>query len=309
LTLQIEGQPTSESENSDNSQLQVSLIEDTRPAQERPRASSRRNPPARNTSRFWFDRFLSVIQRQNPSVIDLSFLGQIAPSNEGKLLAQLKFLKVIDDQGRATQLLPLLNLVGEEQKKGFHQMIEESYSDLLTEVKIDKAVPDDIVNFFIRKFSFSRDKAVNASKFFLYLADKSSIQISQELVSFYNEKNISSQSNGSSSPTIQVTSPIPNGRLEEKSTKASAREYRVSLKNTGGNLSQKRRRYGDEKPEQNLIHATIEIKLDKDTPREYWDRVLALLGEKRDEDELRSSDLSETQKDDAASATSSLETE
>src|SRR5579872_3571533 len=64
----------------------------------------KRNPPARNTSRFWFERFLSVIQRQNPSVIDSAFLKQIAPSNEGKLLAQLKFLRVIDEQGRPTPL-------------------------------------------------------------------------------------------------------------------------------------------------------------------------------------------------------------
>ena len=74
-------------------------------------------------------------------MIDSSFLSQIAPSNEGKLLAQLKFLKVIDDQGKATQLLPLLNLVGDAQKKGFLQMVEESYSDLLNEVKVDKGCP------------------------------------------------------------------------------------------------------------------------------------------------------------------------
>ena len=30
-----------------------------------------------------------------------------------------------------------------------------------------------------------------------------------------------------------------------------------------------------------MIQATINIKLDKDTPKEYWDRVLALLGERK----------------------------
>src|ERR1700730_6792210 len=82
-------------------------------------AQGRRNPPARNTSRFWFERFLAVIQRQNPSIIDASFVSQIAPSNEGKLLAQLKFLHVVDEQGKPTALLSKLNMVGDEQKKAF----------------------------------------------------------------------------------------------------------------------------------------------------------------------------------------------
>ena len=245
-------------------------------------STGRRNPPARNTSRFWFERFLAVIQRQNPSVIDSSFLSQIAPSNEGKLLAQLKFLKVIDDEGKATQLLPLLNLVGDAQKKGFHHMVEESYSDLLNEVKVDKAVPDDIVNYFIRKYTYTRDKAVNASKFFLYLADKSSIQVSRELQSFYNEKSVlaSTQGNGGSS-TVPST-PILSGRSVEESPRIIVRQQRIGQKN-GVSLSQKR---GHNKllldtPVQPAIQAMIEIRLDKDTPREYWYRVLALLGEER----------------------------
>lgn len=292
MTLQIEGQTITESENSESVRVESqnsSLSQGASAEAEHPKRSplskspkGRRNPPARNTSRFWFERFLAVIQRQNPSVIDSSFLSQIAPSNEGKLLAQLKFLKVIDDQGKATQLLPLLNLVGDAQKKGFHQMVEESYSDLLNEVKVDKAVPDDIVNYFIREYSYTRDKAVNASKFFLYLADKSSIQISQELQSFYNEKNVlvSTQSNGESS-TVSSTS-ILSGKSVEKSPRIIMREQRTGLKN-GLALSQKRghSKILSESTVESTIQATIEIKLDKDTPREYWDRVLALLGEER----------------------------
>src|SRR5579875_2159488 len=162
----------------------------------------RRNPPARNTSRFWFERFLTVIQRQNPSIIDASFLSQIAPSNEGKLLAQLKFLHVIDEQGKPTSLLSALNMVGDEQKKGFQQIARESYSDLLNEVKIEKAVPEDLINFFIRKYTFTRDKAINASKFFLYLTEKGSMPISPELSSFLTEK----AGIGSSQATLPLAS-------------------------------------------------------------------------------------------------------
>ena len=66
----------------------------------------------------------------------------------------------------------MLNMVGDEQKKAFQEIAKNSYQDLLSEVKIDKAVPDDLVNFFIRKYSFTRDKGINAAKFFLYLTEK-----------------------------------------------------------------------------------------------------------------------------------------
>ena len=233
----------------------------------RPQTSGRRNPPARNTSRFWFERFLSVIQRQNPSVIDSAFLSQIAPSNEGKLLAQLKFLHVIDEQGKPTQLLPMLNMVGEEQKKGFQDIAHESYQELFSELKLERAVPDDLVNFFIRKYAFTRDKAINAAKFFLYLADKASIEISTELASFMTEKITTNVSNGSS---VQVAA-AP--RIQDRPTRIPARELKFSPRKIAKNLA------SDLQP---AIHANIEIKLDKDTPREYWDRVLALLGERKD---------------------------
>ncbi len=245
----------------------------------KPATSGKRNPPARNTSRFWFERFLSVIQRQNPSVIDSAFLSQIAPSNEGKLLAQLKFLHVIDEQGKPTQLLPKLNMVGEEQKRGFQDIARESYQDLFAELKLDRAVPDDLINFFIRKYAFTRDKAVNAAKFFLYLVDKASIGISQELSSFMTEKITSSASNGCAVQAASVT------RAQERIARAPAREVKLSPRKNSKILAE-----ADFQP---AIHANIEIKLDKDTPREYWDRVLALLGESKEVEASASMDAQE----------------
>jgi hypothetical protein len=236
----------------------------------KPSQVGKRNPPARNTSRFWFERFLAVIQRQNPSIIDSTFLSQIAPSNEGKLLAQLKFLRVIDEQGKPTQLLPMLNMVGEEQKKAFQEIAKSSYQDLLGEVKIDKAVPDDLINFFIRRYAFTRDKAVNASKFFLYLTEKGSLPVSAELVGFMAEKSSSVPGqNGSGQLSPQRIARIPQ------------REARVSTPQV---VSRTQKRSGVAiEQQQAVIQATINIKLDKDTPKEYWDRVFALLGEQKPE--------------------------
>lgn len=242
---------------------------------EKPKQSqlAKRNPPARNTSRFWFERFLAVIQRQNPSVIDATFVSQIAPSNEGKLLSQLKFLHVIDEQGKPTQSLPMLNMVGDEQKKAFQEIARNSYQDLLSEVKIDKAVPDDLVNFFIRKYSFTRDKGINAAKFFLYLAEKGGLPVSAELIGFLSEKSGGSPAqNGSSQTAVQ--------RIAERVARAPQREVRAVSPASSSRPLQRRNGH-DVLEEQPMIQATISIKLDKDTPKEYWDRVLALLGERK----------------------------
>ncbi len=240
--------------------------------------STRRNPPARNTSRFWFERFLSVIQRQNPTVIDSSFLSQIAPNNEGKLLAQLKFLRLIDDQGKPTALLPSLNMVGAEQKKGFQQIIRESYGDLLSEIVVERAVPDDVVNFFIRKYAFTRDKAINAAKFFLYLSEKGSLPVSKELSTFLTEKG----TNGGGVSSSQGTSNAgPSAKLApiERIARSPLHESRVGYSSSAQLRRNQRGMQGG------MFQAVINVKLDKDTPKEYWDRVLALLGERRDNGE------------------------
>jgi len=236
----------------------------------------KRNPPARNTSRFWFERFLMVIQRQNPSIIDAAFLTQIAPSNEGKLLAQLKFLGVIDEQGKPKNVLPMLNMVGEDQRKAFQEIARESYKELLSEIKVDKAVPDDLVNFFIRKYSFTRDKAINAVKFFLYLSEKGAIQVSPDLSSFLSEKS------GAAMPQVGNSSPAVS-LIPKNQTKEGRVSYVASM--SARNLGHRKNSRSalpplSENSQEPSIQAVIRIKLDKDTPKEYWDRVLALLGEK-----------------------------
>ncbi len=241
--------------------------------------NGKRNPPARNTSRFWFERFLAIIQRQNPTVIDSSFLSQVAPNNEGKLLAQLKFLHVIDEEGKPSELLSMLNMVGAEQKKGFQKMIRESYGELMSEIVVEKAVPDDLVNFFIRRYAFSRDKAINATKFFLYLAEKGTLTVSSELSSLLTEKSANAAPQVSASTSSLNSVP----RLTVERTTRSGRESRIY--STSVPKKSRRDFEGNSLP---TIQTVINITLDKDTPQEYWDRVLALIGENKNE---RSSEI------------------
>jgi hypothetical protein len=272
LVKKNEGARTSSGFASDIVRSEPSVLEEASSAtpttllRARNQNGGRRNPPARNTSRFWFERFLAVIQRQNPSLIDSSFLSQVAPNNEGKLLAQLKFLHVIDDEGKPTDLLSMLNMIGAEQKKGFEKMIKESYGELMAEIVIAKAVPEDVINFFIRHYSFTRDKAINAAKFFLYLCEKGSLSVSSELSSLLTEKSTNA-TNQTSPTTTSSPNSMPRLGLERPSR---------SIRATGVRRARHDLELNAPSPS---IQTTINITLDKDTPREYWDRVLALLGE------------------------------
>lgn len=272
------------SENSSTPQEQQSVLDENNNKVKS--QVTRRNPPARNTSRFWFERFLAVIQRQNPTVIDSSFLSQIAPNNEGKLLAQLKFLRLIDDQGKPTILLPTLNMVGAEQKKGFQQMIRESYGDLLSEIVVDRAVPDDVVNFFIRRYAFTRDKAINAAKFFLYLSEKGSLAVSKELSTFLTEKGTNGGISSSQPTPTMIVAPSAKLTATERNIRNPLRESRTAY---SSGLQRRNQRETQTGLFQSGIQAVINVKLDKDTPKEYWDRVLALLGERRENGEILAS--------------------
>ena len=263
-----------------NVSQEQSALEDNRPVAAQ---ISRRNPPARNTSRFWFERFLAVIQRQNPSVIDSSFLSQIAPNNEGKLLAQLKFLHVIDEQGKPTSLLPTLNMIGSEQKKGFQQMLRDSYGDLMSEIVVEKAVPDDVVNFFIRKYAFTRDKAINASKFFLYLTEKASMPVSADLSSLLTEKSSGNSQSQSGTTTITSVSSVSSSLVPRVNVQTTPRSIREQRSMSANSLQRKTRLNLEAATTSPTIQTVINIQLDKDTPKEYWDRVLALIGERKDE--------------------------
>ena len=161
--------------------------------------------------------FLRSFRGKIPSIIDAAFLGQIAPSNEGKLLAQLKFLSVIDEQGKPTRLLPLLNMVGEEQKKAFREIANSATWICKLKSRWTKQFRTILVNFFIRKYGFTRDKAVNAARFYLYLAEKGGVAVSEELGSFLTERAPNpAQSNGMAPVTPRI--------FEKSITRSQGRE-------------------------------------------------------------------------------------
>jgi hypothetical protein len=197
----------------------------------------------------WMERFFDVIQRINPQIVDNDFLASIAKGNEGKVLSALRFLNIIDSKGKPTPHFPNLRLVGERRKQSLKEMVNEAYGDLIKEVDTSVATRDDLVNYFVRTCSYNQNQADRATNLFTYLAREAGLTLSEEAIS-------------------SAPAPTPRDRPDEK-RRYSEQSQRTKVTNR--------------KPATTSVQTIVNIHLDKDTPKELWDRVLKILGEDEDE--------------------------
>lgn len=205
-------------------------------------------PPA------WIEKFFDLNQRQKIDKIDTEFVGLniMGSGHESKIISALRFLGLIDEDGNATPKLASLRVVGDDFKKNLKTIVADGYHDLISTVVLDIAKPENLINFFVQRYDYSQASARGALRLFVWLASQADITLSEE---------------------VRDLAMKPSPRTETKTLRAET------------TLLPSKPRYGKtrtvlEQPK-STIQATVSIHLDKDTPRELWDRVLALLGEKR----------------------------
>jgi len=132
----------------------------------------------------WYEDFFELIQRRKVDKVDSEFLklSNIAAGNEYKVIFGLRFLGLIDENGNATDKLKGLMVVGEEFNKNLEKVVKEAYSDLFSKVNLEKALPQDLINYFIRQYGMAISTAKEARRIFVFLAQKANIPISEELL-------------------------------------------------------------------------------------------------------------------------------
>lgn len=138
----------------------------------------------------WYEQFLSLAQRIQVSKVDRDFLRthKIGLRNEPKILSGLKALNLIDDEGSATENMTKLHVVGNAYKDNLKEIVLEGYSLLLSKIDLDKATKEDMINTIITECDASRRSATEAAKIFVFLADESGIEISEELEELRRKK-------------------------------------------------------------------------------------------------------------------------
>jgi len=134
----------------------------------------------------WLEAFFNLAKRVKIEVVDRHFIAQydVAPlGNASKVVSALKFLNIIDSKGKAIEEnLTQIKLEGEREKEGFRKIIEKSYEQLLNKIDVSKAKIEDLNNYFISTYKYSSLQAKGSVKFFLYLAKKAKLEISEDLM-------------------------------------------------------------------------------------------------------------------------------
>jgi len=225
--------------------------------------SVHRRPRAPYISPSWLQDIIELNRRQNIPRIDKEFINLriVGSGNESKVIAALRFLELVDDDLNTTSKFASLKVMGNAFKENLTSVINDAYGDLVSTVVLDRAKPFDLINFFIQRYNYSQSLARLCTKLFVWLASQSNLTLSQNLLDF-NIKGLHKAK--SISEVSKATEQTVHARV------------RASGERPQEAITQKGRQR--EMP----IQASVTIQLDKDTPREYWDRVLALLGEKRD---------------------------
>lgn len=135
----------------------------------------------------WYDFLLKLLEtRKVPSVDRKFFQDQnVASGNEGKIIAGLKFLGLIDNEGGSTEAMDSLSVVGDQRKKNLQNVVRKAYSLLFEEVEIDleKADANTLINSFKTDYNMgSLTTAKQAAKIFVFLAQRANIALSQSII-------------------------------------------------------------------------------------------------------------------------------
>jgi hypothetical protein len=129
-----------------------------------------------------FSNFISGLQQNMPSRIDRSYWGEFLSGSTGtQLMAALRFLGLIDTNGRPTTLLRSLVSASIEQKAGIlREIASESYSFVLQSSLLEpnNATYAQLEEAFKGTFKLADDVGRKCIKFFIAMAQDSGIPLS-----------------------------------------------------------------------------------------------------------------------------------
>ncbi len=125
---------------------------------------------------------LQLMRKATPAKVDGDFLraSKIAPGNEYKVIGALRFLGLIDDDGRPTEKSRVLKTVGSTFTLALQDIIRSAYRDLFRHLDIKKASKDDIYNYFITEAKLGAEMAAKAARFFITLCRTAEIDLNTE---------------------------------------------------------------------------------------------------------------------------------
>lgn len=127
--------------------------------------------------------FLDTIKALNPKVINADYLkkNQMGGKDPSLLLATIKFLGLVDEQGNCTAKLDSIKVRGQEQyQKALQSIVREAYAEFFAAVDVEQADGKLIFNQMRSVYGCSPRVATAAAPLFLSLCEEANITTAKQ---------------------------------------------------------------------------------------------------------------------------------
>jgi hypothetical protein len=126
---------------------------------------------------------LHLLRRTTPPRIDSDFLrvNKIAPGNEYKVVGALRFLGLIDEDGKPTEGSRLLKTKGTTYIQALQDIVRKAYSGVFHGLQSDGVTREKIYNYFVTEGGLGAEMATKATRFLVKLCRMAEIELAPEL--------------------------------------------------------------------------------------------------------------------------------
>ena len=126
---------------------------------------------------------IELMHRLSPTKVDAKLLKNngVAPNNEYKVVGALKYLNIIDEDGRPTEKSRLLKTRGPSYLLALQDIVKTAYRDLFDQLDMRNATKDQIHNYFVTDLGMGIEMAAKASRFFISLCQQADLSINPDL--------------------------------------------------------------------------------------------------------------------------------
>lgn len=141
---------------------------------------------------------LQLMCRSTPAKVDGSFLrlNKIAPGNEYKVIGALRFLGIIDEEGRPTEKSKLLKTKGATFTAALQEIVRNAYKSLFACLDGHPCSQEDIYNHFVVQSGLGPEMAAKTTRFFVQLCEMAEIDLGLSR----KEKGVGDPKKGSGGP-------------------------------------------------------------------------------------------------------------
>ena len=122
---------------------------------------------------------LQLLQRSSPPTVDVTYLkaNRVAPGNEYKVVGALKFLGLLDNEGRPTESSRLLKTRGPTFTSALQSIVKKAYERLFRQVEPREATRERIYNYFVTEAGLGTEMAAKATRFLIGLCRLAEIEL------------------------------------------------------------------------------------------------------------------------------------